>query len=240
MLRIEDCLVLPTIEDIRGARAFLGWDQKTLSEKTDLNTYVISSLETKRHNPTKETLGKIVKVFLEEGIHFLAGGGFKLQKNLIQIYEGQEGWLQVLDDIKRTCGADKKEVLYWGNDDKRSSDKVNEKHKVHYNLGIPYRFLIEKNNDFILGPLEEYRKIDKKLILSKDVVTIYGDKIAFFAEEEGDLENYILTKVKIIILDNKGLAEQFRAYFNNLWNDGKPVVKSSTEQIFFREKKKHK
>jgi len=233
-MSIENYLTLPTPADVRGARAFLGWDQKMLSEKTGLNTYVISSLETERHNSTKETLGKVARVFLEEGIHFLPEGGFKLQKDLIQIYEGQEAWLKVLDDILKTCGTNKDEVLYWGNDDRRSSNKVNEKHKVLYKLGVPYRFLIDKNSNYVLGPLEEYRKIDKKLILSKDVIAIYGNKVTFFAEEEGDLENYVLTKVKIIIINDEGLAEQFRTYFNNLWKGAEEVKKSSTKQIFFR------
>lgn len=229
-------LVLPKISDIRAARARLNWSQKDLADKCGVSQVTIATTETEKSHPSKELLEKMAKVFMEENIYFHANGGFKVEEKLVKIYEGVDAYSKALKDIYKHCLPDKKEILMLGNDDSRSNDTVNNIHKEYYPLGIPVKYLIAKENDYVLGPVEEYKKIDKELFLSKDVVLIYDDRILFFAEEEGDLEKYKLTKVQIIILKSRGMAEQFKAYFYRLWDKAEKVTKSSTEQILFREK----
>lgn len=230
----ENYLRLPRASDIRGARAALDWTQMELAYKCGVNIATVTSIEKEKSKPSKELLEKMANVFAEEDIYFLPSGGYKVEQDVAKFYEGVDAYQKVLVDALKTCASDKKEVLLLGDDDRRSSDKVNATYEDMYNAGIHFKYLIAKENNYCLGPIEEYRQIDKDLFLSNDVILIYDDKVMFFAELEGDLESYKLTKVKTIILRNKELANKFRAHFYRLWDKGRKVEKSSAEQIFFR------
>jgi len=231
---MENYLVLPKPSDIRGARAYLNWKQAELANRCGVSVPTITAIETEKSNPTKELLEKIAEVFAIEDLYFLHGGGHKIEKRIVKFYDGTSAFARVLDDVLKTCSAKKCELLLLGDDDFRSSDEVNGVYKKIYAAGIPLKYLIANGNDYIVGPIEEYRQIDPELFLSKDVVLIYGNKIMFFTEIEGNLKTYELTKVKIIVIENAGMAEQFRAYFYRLWKKGKKPTKSSVKQILFR------
>lgn len=237
---LDKLLVLPSASDIRAARASLNWKQTDLAYKCQINLNTVAFIENEKSKPSKETLEIIAKVFLEEGIYFLPGGGFKVEKNIIKTYEGEEGYLKVIEDAMRSCALNKSEFLLLGASDKKSSNKVNDLYKRMYKAGIAFRQLISKEDDYILGPLEDYRQIDKNYFLSDDVLLIYANKIVFITEIEGDLENYILTKIKYIVIENASMTRQLRAYFYRLWDTGKKPIKSSAKQIFFKNKKKEK
>lgn len=230
---LKKYLNLPNNKDIRAARSYLDWSQGRMANKVGLNLSSITKIEKGKQHPTKEHLEKIAEVFFEEGIKFHKDGGFEINNNIITIYEGTTGYQKVLEDALITCTTNKGEILFLGNDDKRSNKEINEIHKRMYEVKIQHKLLVPEDNDYALGPIKEYRQISKDFFLSKDVITIYGNKIAFFAEEEGDLENYKLTKVQIIVIESAGMAEQYRAYFYRLWNKATPLTKSSAKQIFF-------
>lgn len=227
-------LVLPKPADIRGARAYLNWTQMQLAYLCHVNIATINSIENEKSKPSKELLEQIAKVFDDHNIKFIETGGHIFNKDIIKIYEGLGAYSRALKNIYQYCLETKTEILMLGNDDERSNEEVNNIHKKYYPLGVPVKYLIDNENDYILGPINEYRKIDKKLFLSKDVTLIYEGGVLFFAEEEGNLKSYELTKVKIIVIQNPSLAEQFKAYFYRLWNDADLVKESSIQQILFR------
>jgi transcriptional regulator with XRE-family HTH domain len=226
-------LVLPNFEGIRAARGYIGWSQTELANKVGLNLSSITKIETGQQHPTKENLDKIAGVFLSEGIKFHADGGFvKLEKEVIKVFEGPDGYLKVLEDILETCGPKKSEFLLLGADDKRSSNKVNQMYVKMYELGITSKTLIDKDNDYILGDISTYRKVNKDLFFSNDVVVIYENKVMFFVQKE-DNSNFEYSKnVKNLIIKDKELAETFRKYFYRLWGKAEKVDKSSQKRIF--------
>ncbi|MFC1659767.1 helix-turn-helix domain-containing protein [Pseudomonadota bacterium] len=231
---MEKFSVLPKAEDIRAARSFLNWNQAELAYKCKVNITTINAIENEKSKPSKNLIEKIAGVFYNQGIKFHSEGGFKVKKNIIKTYEGRAGYLEILKDIAEICGPNKDEFLLLGSDEKRSNGAVNEMHKKMYKMGIPYKTLMDKNSDYILGPLQDYRKVHKDLFFSGDVVLVYKDKITFTAEMEGDIENFILTKLTYIVIENAGMAEQLREYFYRLWKKGEIPTKSSTKQIFFK------
>lgn len=229
-------LVLPTYKDIRSARSYIGWSQTELANKVGLTLGSITKIERGQQAPSQKNLEKIAKVFATEDLYFLASGGHKVEKSIVKVFEGKGAIMNVFDDLLKTCSKNKDEVLLWGGDNKRSSKEIIAKDQEIYNAGIYFKFLGAKDNNYIYLPLEDYRQIDKSLFLSKDVVLIYKNKIAFFADIEGDLENYVLTKVKIIIIENEGMAEQFRAFFYRLWDKAEKPTYSTTKQLLFKPK----
>jgi len=220
-------IILPTPADVRAARVYLDWGQNILADKIGVNVYAITSLETGRHKTGTENLKKIAEVFLSEGIKFNSTGGFNIDKNIVTVYEGKDCYLKLLDDIITTCAEDKKEVLFLGSDDKKSSQKYIDAENKIYASGIPSRNLVNINNDFILGPLKNYRQINSNYFMSNNVVAIYDTKVAFPSaiNKQG-------TSTKTIIINEAGITNQLKNYFNNLWEVGKIIRKSSTKQIF--------
>lgn len=222
-------LVLPKAADIRGARAYLGWTQMELAYRCGTSAVTITSIEKEKSRPSKELLEKIAHIFMAEDIYFHPDGGYKVEKSLVKVYKGVEGFLEVLEDVIKVCGPDKQEVLFLGNDDSRSDDTINEMHKKIYEIGIPYKFLIAEDSDYILGPLEEYRKVDANFFLSKDATLIYGDKVLLISKDSDPLHT-----AKSLLIKDEGVFEQFKRYFYHLWNNGKKPLNSSAKQIFFR------
>jgi DNA-binding XRE family transcriptional regulator len=229
----NNMLVLPTADDIRAARAFLNWKQLNLAYKCDVSIKTIMSIEKEQSKPTKELLETIAKVFLEEGIRFHPERGFIVDKNVVSIYEGREGYLKILKNVLETCEPMKDEFLLLGADDKRSSREINQMYKKMYDIGIKFKILIENNSNYILGPLEDYREVDKNSFLSKDVILIYKDKIMFVSQVEFKNNQYDGI-AKLLLIKDGGIAEQFKTYFNHLWNNGNKPNSSCAKQIFFK------
>jgi len=224
-------LIIPTRKDIKAARNYLEWSQKKLGVKCSSTEYTINSLETKRHKPTKDLLDRITEVFAGEGIKFNANGGFRIEKEIVEIFEGAESPIKLLNDVLSTCIFEKNEVLFLGSDDQRSSDKVLNIQKKLYEENIPCKYLVSNTNNYILGPVDEYKKIDKTLFLSKDAILIYKNKISFLV---GNNKKDKLKEVKNIVINDEDLTEMFKKYFYRLWDNGKKIEKSETKQMFFK------
>lgn len=211
-------ITLPKPKDVKVARIYLNWNQEDLAKKCGLNIYAINSLETGRHSPKKETLEKLAAVFLEAGIRFHSEGGFICDREIVRVYEGEDGYSNVKDDIIRTCLATKQEALFLGVDNRKLSSDVVEKGKEMYKLGIECKNLISEDSDFIIGPKECYKKINTDYFLADDVVIIYGNKVAFpFIKDDQDGE------IRNIIIKDAGIAKKFKKYFYRIWKKGTPL-----------------
>jgi len=223
-----------TNDDIRGARSYLRWTQPQLADKCGCSTGTIISLENGKHLTNRNVIAKLTEVFSEAGIKFLLEGGFKRDNNIVQIFEGKEGAFKILNDIIKTCDSNRDELLFFGNDDKRSSEEVNKLHKKIYAIGISYKYLIAEDNDYILGPLEDYRQINSDSFFSKDAIVIYKNKITFCVKIESDLKSNKVINRKYLIINDRDFAETFKNYFYRLWKKGIKPKKSSVKQIFFK------
>lgn len=219
-------LVLPKASDIRAARASMGWSQKELANKCNVSQVTIATIETEKSHPSKELLERIAGIFMGEDIYFLVNGGFKVEKNLVKIFNGRDGYLEAQDDMLKTCINNKEEILFLGIDDKKSSQEVIERKKQIYEAGIPCRYITSLSNDYCLGPVEDYRQIDPSYFFSSNVVAIYGNRFIFTSNNK--------TGLKSVLISDEGIVEQMKNYFENLWSKGSEIKKSSAKQIFFK------
>ena len=132
-----------------------------------VNVATIIAIENSQSKPKKELLDKIAEIFVEQSLRFQPQGGFIVDKNVVTIYEGKDGYLKVLEDILQTCGSTGEEVLFLGSNDRRSSNEVNEMHKKIYEVKISCKYLISNKDNYVLGPLEEYRQVGEEAFFSK-------------------------------------------------------------------------
>lgn len=219
-------LILPKAADIRGARAYLGWTQKEFADRCGTSAVTVTTIEKEKSKPSKELLERMAHVFMAEDVYFHTDGGYKIEKSLVKIFDGKDGYLEAQKDMFKTCSLNKEEILFLSIDDSRSSDDVIANKKKIYEAGISCRCIISNTNNYILGPLEDYKQVDSSYFFSDNVMAIYGNKVSLAIK--GD------KGVKSICINYDGFANEMKKYFNHLWNIGKVVKKSSVEQVYFK------
>lgn len=171
---------MPTIEQIRAARAMLGWSQGDLADKAGLSQTGIARIENGSHKPNASTTEKISHALGKQGIVFTDRG---IEKHEYPIYTTrgathEEAYLKLLDDVfGHLREIDEPELLIMFANDEVSPPSVVRAYRNMREHGIRMRQLIEEGNTYLMGLLSEYRAIPKEFFINR-VTLIYGDRIA--------------------------------------------------------------
>jgi len=192
---------------VASARALLDWSQSELAERTNLDQKTISFIEKSVTDARDSTLDKIQRALELAGIDFLPAG-VQYNPKFMTIFEGDRFYLDLLDDVYYSL-LDKRdaELLIMYGDDKLSPPEVNDRYRKMRNSGIKMRQLAEEGNEYLIGPLDEYRYIPKKFF-NNYVTLVYGDKIAACAD----------VNTKAVVFDDPLMAKTSRNTFNLLWS----------------------
>lgn len=206
---------------IRCGRTALEWTRDDLSSRSGVSAAAINKIESRESQPSVRTLTAIEEALNICGVYFTSNG-VELRKNSVVQLRGDDWYLRQLDDVERELeNHENKELLILFNDDKKSPPAVVEKHKNLRAKGIKYRSLVEAGNEYLQGPLEEYRCVPKEHF--KNWVTlIYGDKVSLSIDGE---------KGCTLICDSE-TAEAERLKFNLMWSL-LPQPKKSTADVRF-------
>ncbi len=202
-------------EQIKAARAMLDWSQTALAEQCgEVSVPTIKLLESGRVKSNDSTINAIRRTFEGHGIEFIEGG-VRFVPDVVQIIEGKDCYLKLLDDVFYTVRDTKNpELLISCADDKVSPPEINDKYRQIRKSGIKMRQIIQEGNKYILGPLDEYRYMPKKYFLNR-VSLMYGSKFAIV----------LLDTTKVTILKDPVMAELQRNIFNFMWS----VMEQPTE-----------
>jgi transcriptional regulator with XRE-family HTH domain len=211
--------ILP--RQIRAARGLLDWHQKDLALRAGISDISVVNIEKGKTNPQPQTIDKIMRAFQLEGIVFTPSG-VDLKDETVQILDGENWFLDVLDDVYFSL-MDKPdaELLIECGDERRSPpDVVNRIRKIR-NAGIKMRVLVEEGNTHLMAPLQEYRYIPKQYY-SNYVSLIYADKFCVSA----------VNHTRSIIFKDNTLADTRRNIFNLLWSSLEQPKETSCEERF--------
>lgn len=218
--------VLPSPEDIRGARSYLGWGQETLAEKCNINTKTLSNIENKKSAPTTEVLEKIHKVFFKVGVLFNPDGGFYFDNKPVKVLEGDDGVREFFADVLRTAEIQGGELLLIGMGEesfRKAQIKagINRDYRVKLDnmKGISYKVLTSKSElKKLLPPFRvpygEYRGISEDIFSEKISTYIYGDKVGTV---------FWLKETRIIVVKDKDLSDMERKQYDLLWKNAEPA-----------------
>lgn len=208
-----------SIQQVKAARALLDWTQDDLAAQAGIDVNRLRGFESGRTKPL-EVVEAVHEALSRGGILFL-DEGVQRQKFQIRVYEGEDCYLRLMDDAFHALSKNKGEFLLSGADERRSTQEVTERTRAMRKAGIQMRFLVKDQNTFLMGPLEEYRWLNDELYVDGDVKVIFGDTIA-----------YLMTWQKtprVVILDDKIIAEENRRTFNYLWRlSSKPTHSTAT------------
>lgn len=208
---------MPTIEQIRAARALIGWSQGDLAMHANLSQTGIARIENGSNQPNSTTITKIVTAFDVEGITFIQGGVQKKQDTLT-VWDGANSLKKLQDNIYHTLEFSKGEVLLLGIDEVLPDEKENYEYtKMHIERlkksGITERILVKDGVNQFIAPKSWYRTISKKYF-SPHTVFIYDNNVALALRAPHN---------KVLLLNNEFFAESIKSFFNMLWDNGREV-----------------
>lgn len=212
---------MPTIEQIRAARALIGWSQGELADQSGLSQTGIARIENGTNHPNSSTIKKITKAFDDFDVEFIDETGVKKRSNEIRKFRGKTGLIQFMDDVYESAkNVGGKMSFYnvkpgnwidvlgeeWWNFHVERMSKLNEKTDV--------RILVPEGNlNFISKGYAEYKWFPANFDLSnKKTMYIYGGKLAFVTFLNSS------EQVEILLLDNQDFTNGVEALFDIAWN----------------------
>lgn len=211
-------------DKIRGARGILDITQAQLAAMSGVSEPAVKVLEKGETNPNSRTQKKLEDALYERGVIFTRKGIEVDDSPVVMINDisPEKCYLKLLSDVLEHLSHHKKpELLISNADDKASPPAVNDMYREIRKAGIKMRQLIEEDNTYLIGPVDEYRYIPKENFINR-VTLIYGDRVATIT----DNENTISINKDPINADTR------RNIFNLLWNTLKQPTESTADERF--------
>ena len=209
-----------TVEQVKAARALLGWSQEELANQARLTQNQISSFEFGRTKPA-DVLEVMYRTFMFHGVTF-PKNGVQLNPESVGTIEGEGWYTRLLDDVYATLiDKEEAELLIFCADDKASPPEVNDRYRKIRNAGIRMRQLVEEGNTYLMGPLKEYRYIPKERFKNY-VSLVYGNKVAVCTANS----------LKALVFNDTNLSTAWRNIFDVLWDKLDKPERSDAHERF--------
>lgn len=209
---------MPTIEQIRAARALLDWSQKDLADHAGLSQTGIARIENGSHQPNSATLDKITNAFDLAEVEFLGNTGLRKRPGEIQILKGQDGFRTFMDDVYETAKKTGGEFCLFNGLptelQKVLGDEWYEQHAqrmMDIKDNYDFKVTVKEGEKLLIGKnFATYRYFPEEMFHNRTIY-VYGKKIAFmhFSEENR----------RVLVLKQPEIADSFRVLFNIAWNN---------------------
>lgn len=209
---------------IRAARNFLNIDQQELADSVGVSKMTISNIENEKGVSKASTLQTIELFFQTRGIRLTEAGGIEPAHNYVTVYEGDNCYMDFLNDAQEVLSIINGEILFSGSDERRSPPEIVEKFREMRKEGIKMRSLIEGGNTHIMGELDEYRFMPEGLFVDGDVKTVYADRVAY-------LVSWADTP-KVIMIQDKTIAMEALRHFNYVWDQSETPTETTSPEKY--------
>lgn len=212
-----------TIEQIRAARALLGWGQSDLAEHAGLSHTGIARIENGTNRPNSSTLKKIQGAFDHEDVEFIGTTGVNKRSGDVKIYHDHAGFSFFLDDVYDTAltyGTEENPVeiflsnvvhenwIKWMGPEKwQHHTERMEKLKNQMDVRILVK---EGDTNFPTGSFSKYKWFPEELFNDQSFYS-YHDRLAFLS--------FKAESVQIMILKHPAFAEGYRNLFRAAWSN---------------------
>ncbi|WP_406684315.1 helix-turn-helix domain-containing protein [Seonamhaeicola sp. MEBiC1930] len=201
-------------------RTLMGWTQADLADAVGLSIDTIKKFENNRGAIKEDTLNSIYQALSDNGIEFLKGEGIRRRQDTLTVYDGDDFYLKLLDDIYYTLKEKKGELLYMFVDNSLSPPEVI-KSEARIRKIANVRSMVREGDTYLLYPLKEYRFIPGQHYMNYNVV-IFGDKVATMLDNN----------TKAMVVRDRNGAEVMRNIFNQLWNIYETPTKTTAPETY--------
>ena len=212
-------IILP--EQIRAARAILGWTAEELAKRAGMTHRALQNIETGFSQARAANMERIKTVIEQAGLEFTADCGIK-KRGLMTVFDGRDAYLRMMQDAEFTVSAgDHREVLFaYVTDAMATTDVIAQELKMR-GAGIGMRCLIKATDTYIRYPLREYRLIPDEFWHHNSEV-IYGDKVAIV----------INMGERILIINDHSYATARRLNFEHYWRQLRSPTKTTAGETY--------
>ncbi len=208
---------MPTIEQIRAARALIGWSQGELAEHADLSQTGIARIENGTNQPNSTTLEKITAAFDKVDVEFIDDSGVRKRTREIKVLRGTQGFRYFMDDVYATAQKGRGEFCIFNGRPEafykwlgKDWYEFHAKRMRTIDKTLDFRIIIKEGDElFIAGSFAEYRWFPENMF-NEQTIYVYGDKLAFLTFHKDD--------VNIRVMDQSEFADSFRVLFNIAWD----------------------
>jgi transcriptional regulator with XRE-family HTH domain len=204
-------------KQIAAGRALADWSAAELGSRAGITKDAILKIEAGDVQPRTGTLSDITAALAAAGIEFTPRG-VRFADDAFKFLEGDDAYLQMLDDIYYATHKAGGEVLFFCADDRSTRPGEQELEERIRAAGVRFRCLIEAGNDVTRWPRKEYRQIASKYF-NHNLQVIYGERVAQMIDGGS----------KILIIRNASLATTVRNIFNLVWSLMPPLPKAKGE-----------
>jgi len=217
---------LVNASQIRAARALLNWSQEELAEASGLSVATIRKLEAGNISPRDKTMDSIVSALEQVKVEFLSSG-VRLRSNDLVVLEGQDSYLQLLDDIYKTMKNRNDDVLFLYGDCAALTPEELESELRMKRSGIKWRVLIQEGDTNICYPIEDFRWFPKKFF-KRNIQLVYGNKVAMGV----DMDRSSHQTTKMIVIESAPLAESTRNLFDFIWDSCRKPTFTTAPKVY--------
>lgn len=196
-------------KQIAAARQLLDWSQTDLAEKSGVSKPSIIRMEKDLHSVKDELRMRVLDTFAKDNIEFIEGGT-RINQKIVQIIEGDDCYVRLMDQAYLELANNKGEILFSGSDETRSPNVIIQKFNFMRAASIKMRSLICHGDAFVMGHLNEYRWMDVNLFSTGDVKVIFGNKVAYLMSWH---------KIpRVILIEDKNIADENKRLFEYIWS----------------------
>ncbi len=203
-----------SIEQIKAARALLGWTQDDLAKASDLSKPSINTLERRIANPKVDTMAAIQRALEQAGVEFTEGPGVKLRSAILktEIFEGEDSLVRLVNDIFDTLANTDSELMIAGVAEEAYEQKGGERivELIHKRVKhkIKTKLIACEGDTHFIEPLDHYKLINKNLF-PKTPWYVYDNKYAILLWGPPK---------KVVIIENAEIANAMSDQFSALWD----------------------
>jgi DNA-binding XRE family transcriptional regulator len=216
-------------KQIKAARALADMRQDELAQLVGLTPQAIRKIEDDAVQPREGTMADITNIFTSRGIEFIDNQGVRFRPEGVQILNGRDGLIALMDDIYDCCrrGTAGDIVLSGAPEDdfERVLGDYDEIYLKNMSSvpGLKMRTLIkEGDTNVVSSAYTEYRWAPKDLFHAVPFYA-YADKLAIVVFEADP-------SPRVFMIQSKTIAEAYRRQFESMWGQSKSVPKKGTVQ----------
>jgi len=198
--------IVITGKQIAAARSLANWTAAELAKHAGLSRDGVMKIEADAVQPREGTLADIRAAFGDAGIEFI-DRGVRWKDDTVKVLEGEDAYLDMLEDIYKSLQKSGGEVLWLCSNDQVPIKGEYEAEVRLREAGLRFRSLIEEGKTETVWPRSEYRQIPSRYF-HHNLQVIYANKVAQVLEGGK----------RILIVDNRELAAAARNLFDLIWS----------------------
>lgn len=215
---------MPTIEQIRAARALIGWSQKDLADNADLSQTGVARIENGTNHPNSSTIAKILGAFDRADVEFIGNTGVKKRpEGNVKIFSGQSGFIEFMELVYEKLSAKHQEdrcvyvnnvqedkFVRWIGDYAQTHVKRMEKINAHFQIIIQ-----DGDTNFIANCYAKYKWLDKENF-SSICYYVFSNFTALINFEEYN--------VFVYVIESSAISAFYRNEFSKVWGITKEPI----------------